>query len=338
MNLETPTFRQHKTGVWMTRWGGQDHYFTVDREESYKQYLDSLKQWAEWRAIRSATKPQAAARPVFVADLVERFLDFKELEGGPRRRSYYRNHLRRFNAAFGTGRADLLRATHLHALKEQMMAAGFAPKTINHDISVVKTLMNWAVGMELVPPVNLSFVKALPVPPGPNKAKTALQVKTDIDKMPMPLQAWLAVNFLTMMRPTEVVRVINQQGVWEEKWLFRLHHYKTELVATEPRRIVFSDEALSWLEKCEPRWSREDTYYQAAYRAGFEGGPHHLRHSGATCLAKLGVDPRDIDLLLGHLPPHVGRCYGQIDWQRLRPTAALLSLRSSGKARRRKAS
>jgi len=330
MNQRTPSLRQHKTGVWFTRWGGQDHYFSVDKQDSLGRYLDSLKDWSEWRSARNARRFPPMAKAKLAVDIVERFLEAKEAEGGVGRRRYYHNHLRRFLHGYGHMRADAIRPAQLQALKEEMSRQGYEPKTINHDLSVVKSLFLWASGLDLVPAVNFRPVRSMPLPPTADRALTVEQVHEMIRKAPRGLDCWLAVNYLALMRPSEVVKVVNGWGHWEEPWLFRCHGKVTGRTQ-EYRRVVFSDAALSWLAQCEPRWTRQDSYYRATERAGLTGGPHPLRHSAATHLGQLGVARPDIDLLLGHLPPRVSRIYVRIDWQSLRGQVARLSLRYDGK-------
>ena len=326
MNERIPSLRRHKTGVWFTHWAGEDRYFTVDQKESQTLYMQSLQEWHEWRAARDATKFPPIRKAKLVIDIAERFLDFKSVEGGDGRRRHYQNHLRRFLFAWGAHRADMIRASDLHALKEQMMQAGFAPKTINHDLSVVKSLFLWASACDLIQPVNLRPVRALSLPPVPNKAMDVQAVEAMIKAAGDKLRPWLAICYLAMLRPSEAVKVVNGQGVWEEEYLFRLDRGKTDVRSGEFRRIVFSSAARSWLAKCGRHLTRQDSFFRATQRAGFVGGPHPLRHSGATRLDQLGVDRRDIDILLGHLPPRVSRTYVRIDWQALVPMVDLLTL------------
>lgn len=327
MNQKPPALHLHSSGHYFCKWGGRFHYFGKNKTQARAQYLQSLQAWAEWRANRNARRFPPMSKAHTVLDLVERFLEYKTTEGGKGRRRHYENHLRRFNAAFHGVRADMIRAVHLHALKEDMIRAGYHPKTINHDLSSVRSLFNWASALELVPAVNLSVVRTLPLPPAPDKAMTPEAVQDMVDKAGAKLAPWLAVTYLAMLRPSETVKVVNQQGEWEEFWLFRLHHGKVDYRSGEFRRIVFSTAALYWLSRCEPFWTRQDSFYRATERAGLSGGPHPLRHSAATHLAQRGVARSEIDLLLGHLPPRVSRIYDRIDWQPLRPKVGRLMLR-----------
>lgn len=334
MNEKNPSFRQHKTGVWFTKWGGQNKYFSLDREESRVRYLRSIAEWAEWRQARNLTRFPPMKKTHLVAGLVSKFLDLKELEGGKSRRSFYANHLRRFDHAYGPARGDRIRASDLQALKEDMTKGGYGPKTINHDLSAIKSLFLWASGMELIPAVNLRFAKGVSLPPTHNKAMAIREVETFLNSSPRHIRPWLAVSYFAMLRPSEIVRVVNRQGEWEQPYLFRLHKGKVDSRSQEFRRIVFSPNALKWLAKCEPRWTRQDSYYRAVERsfvddgkAAWPGGPHPLRHSAATHLSQKGASRSDIDLLLGHLPPRVSRTYVQIAWQSLRRTVARLTLK-----------
>lgn len=341
MNAKPPGFRKHKTGVYFCRWGGQDHYFSKEREPSYQQYLKSLARWGEWRRERNTTRfpPLSASKPIFVAELVAKFLDYKEIEGGPSRRRFYANHLRRFANAFQNVHGSQIRANHLQAMKEDMIRAGYDPRTINHDLSCIKSLFNWASGMEIVPAVNLRFAKPLPLAPTLDRSLSRGQVAHFIKESPARIKPWLAINYLAMMRPSEVVRVVNGQGEWEEPWLFRLHKGKTDVRSQEHRRIVFSDAALAWLGRAEPHWTRQDSYYRCvgrwvdgeAKRRGdgarrLPYSPHVLRHSAATHLHELGAGRENTDLLLGHLPPRVSRTYVRIDWRSLREIVSQLTL------------
>jgi integrase len=351
MYRNPPKLRQHVTGVYFCYWNGQEHYFTVDLAESQAMHLASIEEWARWRADRDqqieAARPRATDLTVF--ELAELFMAQKEIEGGKARKRYYKNHLARFVGAYRTVRAREIRPIHLNGLKLDMMAARwtaaeikerrkkhkkvpkdarpgdlkFSPRNIQHDISAVRSLFTWGSGLELIPAVNLDVVTSPEQDPMLAKAYEPEQVWGFIHAMPEHVGNWLALQYLTLMRPSEVPRLVAREGEWERPWLFRFGKSKISWRTKEPRRVVLSDAALSFLRACEPRWSRVDTYYQAVYRevAGtdYEGYyPHPLRHSAATHLGLEGVDRRDIDLLLGHLPGRVSLIYNPVNWADLR--------------------
>jgi integrase len=333
MNRTPPSLRRHVSGQYFCRWGGEDHYFGHDAASANKQYLTSLTEWAVWRAKRDGELEVMSNRRTYtVVELAGLFMNQKELEGGDRgkdRRRYYRNHLRRFIGMWRDVRADKIRPADVNALKLDMIRAKHSPRNIQHDLTAVKSLFRWAAALEMVPPVNLDVVHAPEGEPVPDKSFTLAEVWASHLFLPEQLGYWVAVQYLTLSRPSEMVRIAANDGEWEEPWLFRCRS-KVGWRTGEARRIVFSDSALSFLRLCEPRWSRYDTYYQAVYRAvaGTDFGffsPHPLRHSGATHLAQAGVDRRDIDLLLGHLPSRVSRIYCRIDWEALRGHVARIA-------------
>ena len=326
--LQFPKLHKHKTGQFFAKWGGQFHYYGADAVQAQDKYAEDMNRWREWKTASRAIRRVVPSKPVFVAQLVAKFLDYKELEGGRRRRSYYANHLRRFANVYGNVHGGLIRAAALQSLKEDMLRSGYDPKTINHDLSCVKSLFLWASGMDYVPAVNLRMAKPMVLAPTPDRSLTRMQVKEFMNAVDGRVKPWLAVQYLCLMRPSEVVKVVNRQGVWEKPWLFRLHHSKTDERSQEFRRIVFSASALVWLKKCEPFCSRQDAYWKAVSRCigDLPYTPHVLRHTAATHLSEQKVDQRDIDLLLGHLPPRVTRTYVRIDWKSLQGKVARLKL------------
>ncbi len=326
MNTRTPTLRKHHTGHFFCRWGGKDHFFGADKKAAEAKYLASLKEWAEWRGQRNTLRFPPIGRSERVRDIIDLFLAHKHLEGGDDLRRYYAKHLKRFSASFGMMRADMIRPAQLLAVRDEMLRGKYANKTINHDLGAVKALFLWASTAGYIPEVSFRGIKSQPLGPPPDKAMPKKAVQAMIARAPSHVAAWLAINYLCLMRPTEVVRVVHQEGGWTDEGIFRLDRGKIDLKARMARHVVFSPLALEWLPKCEPVWSRLDSYSSAVRKACGAGGPHPLRHSAATHLLLQGVERAKIDLLLGHAPPRVSLTYAPVFWPPLRETAALLSL------------
>ncbi len=327
MNTRTPQLKRHRaSGLYVIHWGGHDYYLGRDHAEAQERYRQQLEAWMEWRSAKAradAERPRrssARRKTLFVLDLVEQFLEAKAARG---RDGHYRNHLRRFTWAFAKLRADDIRAADVEALKSDMLAGGFHPKTVNHDVSAIKTLYRWAERMELVRPTNVRLAEGEPLPAVPDRALSLCQVWAMFEQAGDKLAPWLRTQYLTLCRPSEMVRVANRQGQWRFPWLFECTH-KATWKTSELRRIVFSPQALQALEGVGPHWTRIDSYYRATQRAGIVGGPHPLRHSAATHLQMLGVPRGEIDQVLGHLPARVSRTYTPQDWRRLCGIAARL--------------
>ncbi len=331
MNARTPQLRRHKTGVWFCRWGGRDHYFTKSKRDSQARYLESLKLWAEWRGERNTKRLPLITQSIAVVDVADLFLQAKALERGEATREYYRKHIKRFLLAYGPVRCDMIKAQHLQGLKEDMLRHGFAPKTVNHDLGAVKTMLRWAMDFDYMPIVRLEGVKKIPLGPPKVKAVPIEEIKNMAEQAPETMAPWLALNYLCLMRPSEVIRVARKEGEWIEDGIYEIEN-KVGRRTGMHRQVVFSDEALEWFALIEPRWSRLDSYSQAVRDFFGSGGPGRLRHSAATHLHRVGVARGDVDILLGHLPGRVSLTYAPIAWQPLRALAARLTLRSDAES------
>ena len=322
MNVRTPQFSKHPTGQWFAKWGGKFHYFGTDQAAARNKYIASLQEWSAWKSQREARKA-APEMATLCIDLYESFLQYKGLELGDGTQAYYRKHLKRFLAIFGGFQADGFKPLDLHKLKEHMLHKKFAPKTINHDLTAVRVMFNWASGLEYVPAVNFSAVKNLPLGPPPDKTLPFEEVHKMVHDSPEHMGPWLAINYLCLMRPSEVVRVVGGQGEWVEPGVFRVQS-KTGKITRQHRHVLFSDRALHWLERCAPQWKRLDSYSSAVCSA-CDHGPGVLRHTAASHLHKNhGTTREDVDLLLGHAPSRVSLTYNPVDWQSLRRSVARL--------------
>ena len=326
MNRKPPSLRKHKTGQWFCRWAGKDHYFGMARAVAKAKYLGNLKQWAEWRAERDSQRPpvQILRGPIMFSELVESFLRQKENEGGPARRRYYHNHLKRAVDVFANHQASEIRTGALNAFKQGLIATkSYGPKTIQHDLGCVKSVLQWGSSLELIPAVNLSAVKAPVLAPTSSKAYSREQVWTFVSRAG-EVGPLLVLQYLGLMRPSEVPRLVFGEGEWERPFLYRMQS-KNQWRTREPRLVVVTEPARLWLKRCPRRWHHPSSYYHAAVGAVPGMTPHRLRHSAATHLEQEGVPRADIDALLGHLPTRVSRTYNAGDWQRLERHVRLIS-------------
>jgi integrase len=325
-NVRTPSLRQNADGRWITKWGGRIRYLGRDETEARHRYAIELTQWARWKeAGRQAQLATSTTQYVpLISELEDAFLSAKMAEGGPKLRQYYAKHLRRFCAAYGTVAADRIRAAHLNAVKEDLLVAGYARKTVNHDLGCIKTMMSYGYDNELTPTVSLRACRKLSLDPPKDKSLTIERVREMMAQCQTDVRPWLMVNYLTLARPSEVVRMVQRQGTWESLGVLRLTAHKTSRKTSMPRHVVYSCHALMWLNRCRPIWKTLSAYSQAVRSSLGPGGPGALRHSAATHLLELGVDRASVDLLLGHLPSRVSLTYGRIDWRGLSSVTAKL--------------
>lgn len=325
MNAKPPGLRRHKTGIFFCRWGGKDHYFTRDQAESQKLYLQSLAQWTDWRQHRNTLRFPPLRSMITVQELHDRFLQNRGAERGAECEYYYRKSLRLFVASYADIPADAVRPAQLQRLKDVLASQGRAPKTVNHTVQAVKTMFGWGADMELIRSVNLRGVKLMSLPPIPNKSWTPGFVRRFILECPdEKLRPWLAVNYLCALRPIETVRIVNGEYEWEQRGVMIIKNKAWRRVRLA-RRVLFSAEAFSWWRRCEPIWSRLDSY-SARCRSVAGSSPHRLRHSAATHLLQAGVPREDCDAFLGHYPSAVSLIYMPLQWRRLRLLGCRLSL------------
>ena len=328
MNVQTPSFRLHAKGVWFCRWGGRDHYFTKDKAGSYNLYLASLSEWAEWRQQRDILRklPPIKAQQITIAFLAKKFLENRQNEGGIERRQFYEKHLKKFTASAGGNMAAAFKPAWLQVLKDRLIRLGYAPRTINHDIQAVKTMLQWGMDMEHVPTVNLKGVTKLPLPPIPDKSWPVVKVRQFVMGCPDEnMRAWLAVCYLCALRPKEMVRIMTGQGEWIEHGVMIIPNKMRNRVRLH-RHVLFSLEAFRWWRKCRKRWTRLDSFSAAVVRTQGDG-PHRLRHSAGTHLMQRGILREDADAILGHYPTSVSLTYMPMQWQHLRRLMARISLK-----------
>lgn len=337
MAHKTPRFTQLADGRWITRWGGKRHYFGRDHSQAVKQYAKSLEDWAAWNDRKTRAIHSASSKRILVKDLARQFLDTKYADGGVDLERYYSKSLRKFLNVYAKAYADDIKVSHLHQFKQALQQMEykrgkkgeyrkFKPKTINHEIIAIRSMLAWGMSLDYIPTVNLAGCKTVPLGPPPDKTFPYKKVKQAITDTDSPVKPWLAVNYLTMARPIEMIRIVLDQGTWVDEHVYRLDIHKNFRRTSMPRHIVFSGEALKWLKLCQPVWSRLDSYSQAVRKVFSLGGPHRLRHSAASHLLAKGVTRAEVDLLLGHLPSRVSLTYAPITWHTLVDTVARLEL------------
>lgn len=326
--MRPPTLRIHKTGQYMVRYAGRDHYLGHDKRRADEQFLTHLDKWREWRESKAEARNirHQFKRVPGVVELINMFVDAKKTERGDACAAYYKKHLRYFNQIYGKQDIDVIGPRHLNAVKIELLRQGYAPKTINHDLTAIRVMLNWASALELGPNINLKGVKNLPLGPVEHVAVSVKEVRAAIRSAPPDVKEWMAINYLALLRPSEVVRVVHKQGEWIQKGVFRLDRGKMDERASIKRHCIFSAEALKWLKKCKPRWDLAESYSKLV-RDHWAHGPKVLQKSAAAHLVQSpGVEPADVELLLGHVTGRLPVTYYLPAFAKLRVKVARLSL------------
>lgn len=325
-----PGLRRKKNGHYFIRWAGRDHYLGNDRAIANDRYLNDrehgLPAWLNWqseKAEQRRTRPVRTAMTVMA--LADAFLTAKGLEMGDECRSRYAKHLRRFCAAYGLTRAANIGPAQVQCLKDRMIRKGFAPKTVNHDVTSVKTMFKWGAELQILPPVLMSGVKLMSLGEIPDRSMSRAMVVEYLNSAHGNMRAWLAVTYLCGMRPSETVKLVNGRGEWVERGVFAMEN-KARRRCRLARHVLFTAEAFRWWRLCQPQWTRLDSFSSAVCTALGEG-PHRLRHSAATHMLAAQAPRSSVDEWLGHYPKRVSLVYMRPQWQRLRALGRQISLR-----------
>lgn len=362
--------REPTRGFWYALWGGRMFTFGSHESEARRRFYDAdsdhpgaLHRWmAHQTAISRRRDARPTVTPPLILELVTAFLDDYAAGGRDEAERYHRKHLTRFLTVLGAMRADLIDEAALVAFRSDLVRLKLSPKTIAHDLGAVKTMWRWAClrhPKESVPRLELSLVKA-PVQDAPTPHPVSRDVllgmiarATSDDAL---LGECLRMQYLCLMRPTEVVRVLRGEGRFEpltvpphvtgagagnvvERGLLVLAskvRHRTGL----PRVIPLSERALLSVERVQglasarrelrrsgkraPLWVRLDSF-SSAVRSSTGHAPHVVRDTAASDLHALGVAWADIDLLLGHVPSTAGRSYIRLAWHTLRAAASQLT-------------
>ena len=362
MSHSVPTLRQHTRGYWFVRWGGKDHYLSANKatakmlfEDPSGEHPGSLVRWLADRELKARMKRAKQSQDRFVVDVAEEFLEHYLRDGRVQPMKYHRKHLTRFLSVLGTVKIHQIDVPALIAWRDDLMRLDLAPKTLAHDIGAVKTFFNWASENQHGPMLNLKAIKKPFIPPPVVKRLTfqqvASMVRTAYASDPN-LAAHIALNYLCLMRPSEVIRFVNGEGHFnpvvitrrgrvvykndaelvEPRGVFQLDRSKTERRSSYPRTVVVTDQALAWLSIARPVFTHEsptralDKYSKAVRKVCGPGGPKILQKSAVWHLQLAGVEEGETDQLLGHGPSASWRSYGLRVWSILRETASRISV------------
>lgn len=339
--MRVPKLRRHKSGHYFVHWGGQDHYLGKNKADADQLYLDQLAEWREWWAgkLQDRGKPK---RPRYtIAEVASKFLEAKRSELGQQGEYNYRKQIKRFVKVYGDMPITWIEPKHLHKVKSDLLGQRLAPKTINHVLGGVRTMMRWAGLMDYCDQLDWSAVRNIPLGPIEVDHADRADVLAGIRRAPEYVRPYMAVQYLALLRPSEVLRVVNGEGRFVEHGIFRLDKGKMDRRVSMKRHAVLSDEALGWLAMAEPRRYTALAAYSSAVRGyrhsrgdhrqgPFPPGPKILQKSAAQHLIMTDAREEDIEMLLGHYKARLKVTYYVRHWQRLREVAALLGLGPCG--------
>ena len=352
-----PTLRLHATGQYMTKMHGKCLYFGSDRAEAERRFAQTLL------AYNAAKPPQPQRRSkasnsdrqgstvgsnsrrrtkcLTVAEAAERLA--KELapeltEEGLR---YHRKNLGRFCARFGVLPLDEISGRLVQEYRLELCAK-YAPKTVNHTLTSLKRLLVHARDFGWVDKFDFEVgaIRMLPLEPPAPRAMTLKQAFDFIESVgrvdrvhPRSIRYKRRVALAMLLqlhlacRPSELVRLVNNEGEWIEPWAFRPTRSKTARRSRQHRYLVLSLRSRALLklihrpDACHQRrgrsratWETYDAYGKAVSRLTGKP-PHALRHTAATLLVRDGVSRTDVDEYLGHSVARTSLTYMPLEAQ-----------------------
>ena len=247
-----PKYQKHRaSGQAVVRLNGQDFYLGPHGTKASKIEYDRIV--AEWLANgRMMVRPKEGGVRLTISEVLAAYWRFAighYRKNGEATRSIdnLKDAMRPLKRLYGHTVADEFGPLALKAVRQTMIAAGLARKTVNGRIALIKQMFKWAVSEELIPP---SVHQGLTTVVGLKKGRTNAPDHAPV--LPVPeanIQATLPhlsavvanmVRFqrLAGCRPAEVCIVrpcdVDRSG---DVWVYRPESHKTEHQGRE--RLIF---------------------------------------------------------------------------------------------------
>lgn len=234
--------------------------------------------------------------------------------------------LRCFLEQFGSKPISSIDPKGLIGFRTQL-ASSYKASTVNQYLGAALRFVRWAAALGYREPIDLGAVKFLRVDPPKKRAWSVAKVCEvfgKADRFFPPVAPMLRVQYLACLRPSEVVRLVNGEGEWEEEGVFIPATSKTFRRTGFERRLILPETALATLGQVEVRYKNFRTYWNSCNKATGVG-PHQLRHSGATRLAQRR-SYETVKWFLGHYgSDQTTLRYAMPDWQQLREDGEVLA-------------
>lgn len=252
-NVRIPSYCHHKaSGQAVVRIDGRDIYLGRHNTPESRQEYDRLI--AEWLTRRNSPQPiEASVVPAdfSVAELLARYLRFARTyylkNGRPTRELVNLEHaMTPLANLYGNTAVRDFRPSRLKTVREAMIQANLARRTINARINRLRRIFKWGVENELVSAeVFHALLTVSPLKRGRSQARETDAVKPVAEHhvravmtaVPPTLAAMIELQWLTGMRPGELVIMrscdIDTTG---SVWFYRPAEHKTEHFGIE--RIV----------------------------------------------------------------------------------------------------
>jgi len=318
--MKPPKLSLHPRGVYFVKFKGKFTYFSKDKRKSEVDYLT----WVQSVWLPAKNSKPTGDKEYTVLDMVELYLSWVHQNRAKSLFMSYRSYLRPLVAMAPTLPLRQVDTQLCEALKQDMVAAGYKPATVNHTLKAIRRMVGWADQQGIV---NVRKPQTMPIAttrqrrsPSSEQTISILLVRAD-----MQTRIWLSLNYLTCARPSEIVRLAHGDGEWLPCGRIFRTRSKVGGRTGYDRFLLFSEEALTWVPHLQPRWSTHDSYGKAVRKLGM-GGPRQLRSAGASHLRAAGVSYKDIRVILGHTEAGAVVHYVEEDFSTVLPFLDRLSV------------
>lgn len=374
-----PALRLHTGGHWFVRipkrLGGGSKWFGGSKSQAQRLY----KKWTEtewlalchphhpkggkWgrfteqvgRAVHGGM-PRAGDHPMSIQAAANSLFALVDAESGEHGRKKVRACLRKFLGMHGGKMAHDLTPADLIAFKSSL--SELKPSSKNDLLVYSRRLLSHCWDVEAIQePFRLKVLANVPKGELPDKAMSPAQVRKLIEAIysEHPTLARICLlQFLIVGRPSEATKAVWHErckGRWESEGVLAVPG-KTTRKTGEPRRLLFSDDALRLLSAIgKPMWHRGDgkhleplcpngfAYGQFCRRVGdrikdeieaISGkeslSPWGFRHAANQALLDAGVSEEDARKAAGHVRDRVRRAYGiRENYSQTRQSIGILS-------------
>lgn len=302
-----------------------------EKRFTFETPIREMQRWRDEVRVALRVAQPASQRGTLAAD-TEKYL---ERETVKRLASYKsrRSELKQWCALYGTWpRARVARA-HVIDARETWLAAGVAPKTINHRVETLRRLFVELDGPQC--PTPCDHIKRLPVPKTLPQFVTVSTIRRVAKKLSGVDQARFMVLTATGQRPAQLKRA--QPGdvnLRRRVWLVRPAKgghpipvfLNDDMVAAWKRLLPFAQDG------DEPFGFDTSTYDKKLYAAGWpkDVRPYNAKHTVGLALAESGLGWDDIRDYFGHADSTMTKVYTGIVAKRLKHASEKLADRKLG--------
>lgn len=252
-----PSYRLHKaSGQAVVTLSGKDIYLGVHgTDESKAAYQRVIAEWLENQRQTPASSRSGAKPDTNIIDINGLFVAYWQFcegyylrDGKPTRElENLRHAVQPLIELYGGTYVSEFRPTSLKVVREQMINAGLARRTIKDRVNRIRRMIEWGVENDLVDPAIHQALKAIAplrrgrygVKEGPGVKPVAQElIDATLVHMPALVQSMVQVQLHTGMRPGELVimrgRDIDTSG---KLWIYRPESHKTAHLGHE--RVIY---------------------------------------------------------------------------------------------------